>query len=645
MSLTLTTIRGAVALVIGLIAGLGLFMGLSHEAQESEYAARLDRLAIIRSRMIADLVVRAGGFGEASRAAVARAATADPGVVSVRVVRLGGAVLEASTVAADSGDRAAPRRLERSEKWIYDLGQMLQAARATNRDEETTRKAEIVVVRDADSGGVLAVAAPIEVDGSVEGLALVQTADEPPPVATPLLPAAIVCCAAVLLFLLTSGIARNSRWGTALLAALALVAALGAAAWFTTRTISEARRQTTRAVVDLTARQATVARAALPEDERAYDLASWDVDSFGRPRGLVQTDGSATAAAVALGAVEARQWVLRRALAIAVAALSLLLGVALGLATRVTATLRKYRQAYTYAAPALIAMLVLVFIPFLYGIALSFTDANIYNSNEPIGDIWVGLRNFRDILTDLTVSRETPAGRVFNYQNFYWTLGFTIVWTVTNVAIGVTVGLALALALNTAGLRFRPIYRVLLITPWAVPNYITALIWRGMFHKQFGVVNQVLLMIGGDSISWFEHPLTSFTAIVSTNGWLSFPFMMVISLGALQSIPGELYEAARVDGASRWQQFTSITLPSLKPALVPAVIVSVIWTFNMFNIPYLVSAGEPAHATEILITQAYKVAFEQYRYGYAAAYSTIIFVILLAYGTWQNRVSRAVEAV
>jgi arabinogalactan oligomer/maltooligosaccharide transport system permease protein len=207
------------------------------------------------------------------------------------------------------------------------------------------------------------------------------------------------------------------------------------------------------------------------------------------------------------------------------------------------------------------------------------------------------------------------------------------------------VGLALALALNTAGLRFRPIYRVLLIMPWAVPNYITALIWRGMFHKQFGVVNQVLLILGGDSIAWFEHPLTSFTAIVATNGWLSFPFMMVISLGSLQSIPGELYEAARVDGATRLQQFRSITLPSLKPALVPAVILSVIWTFNMFNIPYLVSAGEPAHATEILITQAYKIAFEQYRYGYAAAYSTIIFVILLAYGTWQNRVSRGTEAL
>jgi arabinogalactan oligomer/maltooligosaccharide transport system permease protein len=113
----------------------------------------------------------------------------------------------------------------------------------------------------------------------------------------------------------------------------------------------------------------------------------------------------------------------------------------------------------------------------------------------------------------------------------------------------------------------------------------------------------------------------------------------------LQSISADLYEAARVDGATRWQQFRSITLPSLKPALVPAVILSVIWTFNMFNIIYLVSAGEPGHSTEILITQAYKFAFEQYRYGYAAAYSMVIFAILLAYGVWQNKVTKATEGI
>jgi arabinogalactan oligomer/maltooligosaccharide transport system permease protein len=159
------------------------------------------------------------------------------------------------------------------------------------------------------------------------------------------------------------------------------------------------------------------------------------------------------------------------------------------------------------------------------------------------------------------------------------------------------------------------------------------------------VVNQILQMLGGHAVAWFNAPFTSYLAVLTTNGWLSFPFMMVVSLGALQSIPVDLYEAARVDGASRWQQFRSITLPSLKPALVPAVILSVIWTFNQFNVIYLVSAGQPAGATEILITQAYKLAFEQYRYGYAAAYSTVIFLILLVYGTWQNRVTRATEAV
>lgn len=245
-----------------------------------------------------------------------------------------------------------------------------------------------------------------------------------------------------------------------------------------------------------------------------------------------------------------------------------------------------------------------------------------------------------------TVTVNGPSPRhVIDYQNFYWTLWVTIAWTVFNVAIGVSVGLMLALILNTKGLKLRQVYRVLLILPWAVPNYITALIWKGMFHQQFGVVNQFLQMLGAEPVSWFEKPLTSFLACLATNAWLSFPFMMVISLGALQSIPSDLYEAARVDGATRFQQFRHITLPSLKPALVPAVILSVVWTFNMFNIIYLVSAGEPAHSTEILVTQAYKLAFEQYRYGYAAAYSTVIFLILLAYGTWQNRVTRATEGI
>ncbi|NJL26566.1 MAG: sugar ABC transporter permease, partial [Thermoanaerobaculia bacterium] len=319
--------------------------------------------------------------------------------------------------------------------------------------------------------------------------------------------------------------------------------------------------------------------------------------------------------------------------------------IGLGAAHRTWRTLRRHREAYSYVAPAMIGMLVLVFFPFSYGILLSFTGQTLYNIDQPLWDIWTGFDNYVKIITDFDVVRATDAGRVVNYQNFYYTLFFTIVWTAANLAVGVGVGLALALALNARGLAFKGFYRVLLILPWAVPNYITALVWKGMFQQQFGVVNQVIQIFGGTPIAWYDSPMTSFVTILATNGWLSFPFMMVVALGALQSIPSDLYEAAKVDGAGRWQQFYLITLPSLKPAMIPAIILSVVWTFNMFNIPYLVSAGEPGGSTEILITGAYKIAFEQYRYGYSAAYSTIIFGILLVYGTWQNRVTKASEGI
>jgi arabinogalactan oligomer/maltooligosaccharide transport system permease protein len=330
---------------------------------------------------------------------------------------------------------------------------------------------------------------------------------------------------------------------------------------------------------------------------------------------------------------------------LSVIALALLAFVGFGGAATAGRNLVEHRAAYAYTLPAIIGMTLLSFFPFFYGTALSFTNANIYNSNKPITDLWIGLDNFTAILSDFSIVRSTADGLVFNYGNFYWTLGFNIVWTIANVVIGVTLGLILALILNTRGLAFRPIYRVLLILPWAVPNYITSLIFRGMFHQQFGVINQMRQIVGLSPVAWFDDPLTSFAAVLTTNGWLSFSFMMVVSLGALQSIPADLYEAAKVDGASRWQQFKAITLPSLRPALIPAIILSVIWTFNQFNVIFLVSAGEPAGATEILITKAYRLAFEQYRYGYAAAYSMVIFLILLAYGVFQNRATQATEAI
>jgi arabinogalactan oligomer / maltooligosaccharide transport system permease protein len=315
--------------------------------------------------------------------------------------------------------------------------------------------------------------------------------------------------------------------------------------------------------------------------------------------------------------------------------------VSFGAAAATGRALKDNPTAYFYVGPALVGMLALAFFPFFYGFMLSFTDTTLLNQGASWGERWVGFANYGTILNDFKFGGE---GSAFNYQNFYWTLGVTVLWTVTNVVLGVSIGLAMALLLNIKGLKGVAIYRTLLILPWAIPNYITALTWKGMFHPQFGAINQGIQAFGGQPVQWFDSFGPSFITGLATNAWLSFPFMMVVALGALQAVDEDMYEAARIDGASPWQQFWHITLPSLRPALLPAVIVSVVWTFNMFNVIYLVSAGQPSGSTEILVTRAYKIAFEEYRYGYAAAYSVVIFMILLIYGVFQIKATAATEA-
>lgn len=296
-------------------------------------------------------------------------------------------------------------------------------------------------------------------------------------------------------------------------------------------------------------------------------------------------------------------------------------------ATRLFANLRDRPFVYAAIAPAMVGMVLLIFVPFFMGVYLAFLD----NSGR-----FVGLANFWDILFPSETSDT----------NFYFTLGVTVLWTVLNVGLHVLIGLALALVLSDARLRGRAVYRVLLIVPWAVPNYITALIWKWIFNTQYGPANAFLALLGFDPVDWLGRSFwTNFTANLVTNTWLGFPFMMVISLGALQSIPAELYEAARMDGAGRWASFRHVTLPLLKPALFPAVILGTIWTFNMFNVVYLVSGGAPDNQTNILITEAYRAFRVLKNYGLAAAYSLIIFVILAAYTALTNRVTRAVESV
>jgi arabinogalactan oligomer/maltooligosaccharide transport system permease protein len=627
-------LRFGIGLALGLLLGVGLGFSLLAGARRADARVRAEREAIVTLNAATDAVERSGVSGDAVRLAVTGWAKAHPSLTAVRVVLFEGISLEASTDPKDRGERAAPRRLEREEKSIYDRGQRLRAAVETNRQEGAARKEEIEIARTKVA--TLTLAAPLEKDGEVVGLVETETA------ATATAPRAAAGTALLFLILplaVYAGGALLLPERRAPLAVLAAVLLGGTLFFFSRRTLSilEADRLATeQAVAERVKEETRLAAGLIAPGAAPLDPSSWDTDVFRRPR------------PVAVGTPPGG--LARRGrnvfFGMALGAFALLAFFGFGIAAGLGRVLARHRVAYLYIVPAMLSMVVLVFFPFVYGVTLSFTDQTIYNTGQPLTQLWVGLDNYAHILGDFSIVKRAPDGSlVFNYLNFYWTLGFTIVWTIANVAIGVSVGLLLALILNTTGLKLRPVYRVLLILPWAVPNYITALIWQGMFHRQFGVINQAILIFGGDPVSWFDKPLTSFLTALATNGWLSFPFMMVISLGALQSIPGEIYEAARVEGASRWQQFRAITLPSLKPALIPAIIISVVWTFNMFNIIYLVTQGQPAGATEILITQAYKFAFERYRYGYAAAYSVIIFLILLAYGTFQNRVTRATEGI
>ena len=291
--------------------------------------------------------------------------------------------------------------------------------------------------------------------------------------------------------------------------------------------------------------------------------------------------------------------------------------------------LRKDPVPYLYVGPAVLATGLLIFVPFALGVGLSFTDKAGH---------FVGLDHYIEVISSITdPASSTHFGRTF---------AMTCLWTLLNVGMHVTLGLGLALVLNRPHLRGRALYRLLLIVPWAVPSYITALTWKWLFNTQYGPLNAMLQALGHDRVDWLGTGVASnFAANLATNVWLGFPFMMVISLGALQSIPAELYEAADIDGGSAWQKFRHITLPLLRPALFPAVILGTIWTFNAFNVIWLVSGGGPDHQTDILITEAYYTFTVLRRTGLAAAYSVLIFLILLGYTLVTNRLTKATEAV
>jgi arabinogalactan oligomer/maltooligosaccharide transport system permease protein len=281
------------------------------------------------------------------------------------------------------------------------------------------------------------------------------------------------------------------------------------------------------------------------------------------------------------------------------------------------AELARSMPAYRYVIHSSVTIAVLVVFPLLAGAATSFFAG-------PRGETrYVGFANYVGILT-------ARGGALLGHGSFWSTLLVTILWTLGNVVFHLAIGVGLGLLLSRPWLRLRAAYRVLLILPWAVPSYVTALAWKGMFHRQYGAMNAILSLVGAEPVSWFSRFSTAFTANVLTNVWLGFPFMMVVTMGALTAIPKDVLEAAEVDGATRWQRFRRVTWPLLLPSLLPSVVLGSVWTFNMFNVVFLVSGGEPDGTTDILVSEAYRWAFTRdAQYGYAAAYAVLIFLLLL----------------
>lgn len=291
---------------------------------------------------------------------------------------------------------------------------------------------------------------------------------------------------------------------------------------------------------------------------------------------------------------------------------------------------------YIYVAPAVLLTVFLTLLPNLYSLYLSFTNYSLYHFNQ---FDFVGLRNYFRVVSG---SELATFIRVF-----FWTL----VWSFVSVMGMVTVGMALAIPLNNKHLKWKNFYRTLFIIPWAIPAFITVLMWQGILNSDLGAVNLILKQFFGlqKMIPWLTEPGWAKLSVLIVNIWLGFPFMMSICLGALQAIPEELYEAASVDGASPTKQFFSITLPLLRNAMLPVLISSFAFNFNQFGSIYLLTGGGPtvegskAGATDILVTYSYKLAFNLFQFGQACAYAVFIFVLIATLSSINFKLTGAFE--
>ncbi len=282
---------------------------------------------------------------------------------------------------------------------------------------------------------------------------------------------------------------------------------------------------------------------------------------------------------------------------------------------------------YLYILPVVVIVIFLYLYPIVYTIYISFTNFNLYHFFEYQ---WVGLSNYITILTSKT---------------FAQVLLNTAIWTVGSLIPMMAVGFLLALILNQKDLRGRGVFLTLLLVPWAFPAFISLIVWQGMWNWKYGIVNKILSLFGVSPIDWFNIVPMAWVMLILTNLWLSFPYYTSVFLSALQSIPEELYSVAEIDGASRLARFRYITLPLMKRTIAFVGIGGFTFTWNNFYPIYILTAGGPGNATNILVVYAYQAAFWNSLYNYAAVYSVIDAAILIVMAVIMLKFSGVLETI
>lgn len=278
-----------------------------------------------------------------------------------------------------------------------------------------------------------------------------------------------------------------------------------------------------------------------------------------------------------------------------------------------------FLYSYAWSMPSLLLIALMVVFPIAYTGYISLTNMNVYH--------WfdftiVGLENYWRALF------------VFD-SGFLSALVATIVWTVVNMVLQLIIAYVLSALLNIQKLRLRKVYKTLLMFPWAMPGYVSILLWKtGMFNTQFGLLNQWMEKLGFETARWLSSDLSAFICCTVVNLWLALPFMIMIMDGAMQSIDRSYEESALLDGANWLQRTRYIIVPAIKPIIAPAVIITVFTTFKQFDVVYLLTqqaGAKTGSGFHTILTYAYENAFITNNYGFSSAISIIIFILLIVF--------------